>query len=249
MFRRLTTTIAKMSTAEKHKLCMIPGNITSDYSVLLDQLNLGPIEFHEDVLSAMSTPGTSHVDPTFINIFGECVQMLRRVVFTTTGQPFILSGSGTLGWDSVLCNLMEPNEEVLVVNTGYFGDRFAECASVYGFKPTHCQSPAIGDRPSLESIGKALADKISLDGRPYKMINITHVDTSTGVLMDIKAVSEVVRKTSPQTLISVDGVCSIGGEELRMDEWGVDAVVTASQKALGCPSGLCVFWASQRAIV
>lgn len=216
----------------------------------LPTINTGPIEFHEDVLTAMATPGTSHVDPQFINMFGESLEMLRKVVLTTSAQPFILSGSGTLGWDSVLCNLMEPGEEVLVVNTGYFGDRFAECASTYGFVPTHCKAPAIGDRPSLEAIGKALTDKLASEAnRPYKLINITHVDTSTGVLTDIKSIAEIVRQKSPQTLISVDGVCSIGGEELRMDEWGVDAVMTASQKALGCPSGLCVFWASQKAIV
>ena len=195
----------------------------------------------------MSTPGTSHVDPAFINTFGESLELLRQVFITKDAQPFVIAGSGTLGWDMVVCNLMEPGDDVLVVNTGYFGDHFGKCAEAYGFKVTHVHAPAIGDRPSLDAIGKALEAKVS-SGKPYKLINITHVDTSTGVLNDIKAISALVKAKSPSTLVSVDGVCSIGAEELRMDEWGVDVAVTASQKAIGVPSGLCIVIASQRAM-
>ncbi|KAG0282304.1 hypothetical protein BGZ97_009045, partial [Linnemannia gamsii] len=79
-----------------HKLCMIPG----------------PIEFHEDVLQAMATPATSHVAPNFIPALGESIELLRKVLFTS-GQPFIIAGSGTLGWDMTACNLVEAGEDVL----------------------------------------------------------------------------------------------------------------------------------------
>jgi len=101
----------------------------------------------------------------------------------------------------------------------------------------------IGDRPTLQEISDALSTK------SFKVITITHVDTSTGVLSDVKAISEVVKKQSPNTLIIVDGVCSVGSEEIYVDEWGLDVVITASQKAIGVPSGLSISVASERAIV
>ncbi|CAO3687507.1 unnamed protein product [Umbelopsis ramanniana] len=210
--------------SQPHKLCMIPG----------------PIEFHEDVLNAMSTPATSHVDPLFVPIFGESIELLRKVVLTKDAQPFVVAGSGTLGWD-MMVNLIERDDEVLVVNTGYFGDHFGECLEVYGAKVTHLRAP-IGSRPSLEDLEQVLT------GKKYKMVTVTHVDTSTGVLADIKGVAKVVKSISPETIVVVDGVCSVGSEEIRFDEWNIDVVITASQKALGVPPGLGIVVASQHAM-
>ncbi|KAI9319460.1 pyridoxal phosphate-dependent transferase [Dichotomocladium elegans] len=207
-----------------HKLCMIPG----------------PIEFHEDVLTAMATPATSHVDPVFVPVFGESIEMVRKVLLSEKAQPFITSGSGTLGWD-MMVNLIEAGDEVLVINTGYFGDHFAECLEVYGAKATHLRAE-VGSRPSNEEIKKAVSAK------KYKMVTVTHVDTSTGVLSDIKAVAEIVKAASPDTLVVVDGVCSVGSEEIRFDEWNLDIVITGSQKGLGVPPGLSIVIASPYAI-
>jgi alanine-glyoxylate transaminase/serine-glyoxylate transaminase/serine-pyruvate transaminase len=88
-----------------------------------------------------------------------------------------------------------------------------------------------------------------LASQKFKLVSLTHVDTSTGVLVDVEAMAKAIKAHSPDTLVSVDGVCSIGAETLRMDEWKVDAVMTASQKALGTPSGLCVMVFSQLAMV
>ena len=100
----------------------------------------------------------------------------------------------------------------------------------------------IGDRPQLADVEKALKEK------PYKVITVTHVDTSTGVLSEVNALAELVHRISPDTLIVVDGVCSIGAEDLQFDAWGIDAVCTASQKAIGCPPGLCIMMLSGRAV-
>lgn len=127
------------------------------------------------------------------------------------------------------------------MTAGYFGDSFATCFSTYGASPTQLKAP-VGSRPSLSAIGSALGEK------PYKAITITHTDTSTGVLSDIKAVAELVHRVSPDTLIVVDGVCSVGCEEIRFDDWGIDVVLTASQKAIGVPAGLCILMVSGRAI-
>jgi alanine-glyoxylate transaminase/serine-glyoxylate transaminase/serine-pyruvate transaminase len=153
----------------------------------------------------------------------------------------VVSGSGTLGWDLVAANLVERGEDVLVLHSGYFADSFADCFQIYGINATQLKAP-IGSRPQPPEIEQALKEK------KYAAITITHVDTSTGVLSDIKAVSELVHKVSPDTLVIVDGVCSVGCEEVRFDEWNLDVVLTASQKAIGVPAGLCILMASGRAI-
>lgn len=185
----------------------------------------------------------SHVGIPFVIKFGEALSMLRNLFITAkpSSQPFIISGSGTLGWDMVAANLAERGDEVLVLHTGYFADSFADCFETYGVSATQLKAP-IGDRPQLSDVEKALSDK------KYKLLTVTHVDTSTGVLSDIKALSELVHRVSPETLVVVDGVCSAGSEEIQFDEWGIDVVLTASQKGIGCPAGLCIMMCSGRAI-
>jgi alanine-glyoxylate transaminase / serine-glyoxylate transaminase / serine-pyruvate transaminase len=185
----------------------------------------------------------SHVGMPFVNVFGDTLAQLRKLFQTAKpdSQPFVISGSGTLGWDQIASNLTESGDEVLVLHTGYFGDSFTDCFEAYGAKPTQLKAP-IGDRPQLSEIEKALQEN------QYKMITITHVDTSTGVLSDVQAVAELVHRVSPETLVIVDGVCSVGSEEIRFDDWGLDVVMTASQKGIGCPAGLSILMASGRAM-
>ncbi|EMD62723.1 hypothetical protein COCSADRAFT_38594 [Bipolaris sorokiniana ND90Pr] len=203
----------------------------------------GPIEFDDAVLNSMSHYSESHVGQPFVNTFSEVLGNLRKLFVSTdpAAQPFVISGSGTLGWDQVAANLVEPGDEVLVLHTGYFADSFADCFETYGVKATQLKAP-IGERPQLDEVEAALKEK------EYKILTVTHVDTSTGVLSDIKALSELVHRVSPETLVVVDGVCSVGSEEIRFDEWKLDAVLTASQKGIGCPAGLSIMMVSGRAI-
>lgn len=188
-------------------------------------------------------PSESHVGAAFVATFGEALTMLRELFQTSNqaSQPFVVSGSGTLGWDMVAANLAEPGDEVLVLHTGYFADSFADCFETYGVKATQLKAP-IGDRPQLDEVEKALKEK------KYKIITITHVDTSTGVLSDVESLAKLVHQVSPGTLIVVDGVCSVGSEEIKFDEWGLDCVLTASQKGIGCPAGLSIIMVSGRGI-
>ncbi|KAF1814501.1 PLP-dependent transferase [Eremomyces bilateralis CBS 781.70] len=216
-----------MSSQPPHSTLLIPG----------------PVEFDDAVLQSMSHFSESHVGAPFVGVFGEALTMLRKLFQTSdpASQPFIISGSGTLGWDQVASNLTEPGEDALVLHTGYFGDSFADCFETYGVRATQLKA-AIGDRPQLDEVEKALKE------RKYKVITVTHVDTSTGVLSELKNLSETVHRVSPETLVVVDGVCSVGCEEIRFDDWGIDVVLTASQKAIGCPAGLSILMASGRAI-
>ena len=120
---------------------------------------------------------------------------------------------------------------------------YTRSAVAYGVKVDHVRPAKLGDVPAMDAIRTALQSK------PYKMIHVTQVDTSTGVLTDVRGIAELTKQVSPDTLVVVDGVCSIAGEELRMDGWGVDAAITGSQKALGVPSGLLVTMFGPRAMV
>ncbi|KAF8199146.1 pyridoxal phosphate-dependent transferase [Pholiota molesta] len=203
----------------------------------------GPIEVADEVLYANAHPSMSHVSPDFAPVFGDCLRMIREVLLTKDAQPFLISGSGTLGWDQVAANLVEPGEHALVLNTGYFGDSFTDCLETYGARVTQLKAPVGGTVP-LDALAAALAAAPT----PYKLLTLTHVDTSTGVLSDAAAIAATVRRVSPATLVVVDAVCSVASEEIRFDEWGLDVVLSASQKGLGAPPGLSVLLASPRAM-
>ncbi len=199
----------------------------------------GPIEFEPAVLAEMGAPTTSHVAPSFIEAFGQALERMRQVFLCEAGQPFVIAGSGTLAMDTAGANLVEPGDRALVVNTGYFGDRFAAILERYGAQVTHVRAD-VGDRPTVEAVEAALQKG------PFKVMTITHVDTSTGVVTDVKSMAALGRKYNVLTI--VDGVCSVAGEELRMDDWGVDLALTASQKAVGVPPGLALVVAGPRAM-
>ncbi len=199
----------------------------------------GPIEFEPAVLAALGAPTTSHLAPNFIEAFGQALEQMCQVFLCSTGQPFIMAGSGTLGMDSAAANLVEAGDEVLVVNTGYFGDRMGDILERYGARVTHLRAEP-GDHPDLNLIEKTLSEG------GYKVMFVTHVDTSTGVLAPVKDLSAMAYRAG--ALVVVDGVCSVAGEELRMDDWGVDLVFTASQKAIGVPPGLALLVAGERAM-
>jgi alanine-glyoxylate transaminase/serine-glyoxylate transaminase/serine-pyruvate transaminase len=200
----------------------------------------GPIEFTPEVLRAMGMATTSHVDPNFIEVFGQALERLREVFLCPGGQPFVVAGSGTLAMDMPAANLIEPGDKVLVVNTGYFSDRFVAVLERYGADVTQVHAPAVGDAPPLEEVEAALK------AGSYKLMTITHVDTSTGVGTDVKGLAALGRKY--EALVVVDGVCSVAGEALYQDEWGVDLALTASQKAIGVPPGLALMVAGPRAM-
>lgn len=199
----------------------------------------GPIEFEPAVLAALGAPTTSHVAPNFIEVFGQALERMRMVFLAQDGQPFILAGSGTLAMDTAAANLVEPGDSVLVVNTGYFGDRMGDILARYGARVTHVRT-AVGDRPKLEEVEAALSTG------HYKAMFVTHVDTSTAVLTNIHPLAALAHRHG--AMIVVDGVCSVAGEELRMTEWDVDLAFTASQKAVGTPPGLALVVARPRAM-
>ncbi|KAJ3576466.1 hypothetical protein NP233_g421 [Leucocoprinus birnbaumii] len=224
--RPFTMTTKDEFKQQPHKLLVIPG----------------PIEVADEVLFANAHPSMSHVSPEFVPVFGDCIRMTREVLLTKSAQPFLISGSGTLGWDQVAANLIEQGENVLILHSGYFGDSFTECLETYGANAKQLKAP-IGRAVALSELEKELKG-----GKKYKMVTVTHVDTSTGVLSNVKEIAALVRRISPDTLVAVDAVCSVASEEIKFDDWDLDIVLTASQKGLGTPPGLSILVASQRAL-
>ncbi len=208
---------------KRRKLLMIPG----------------PIEFEPEVLRAMGANTTSHVAPNFIETFGHSIELMRKVWMAPTGQPFIVAGSGTLAMDMAACNLIEKGDNALVISSGYFGKRFQKILDCYGANTTILEV-APGEVVNLEFIEKNLKEK------SYKLLTFTHVDTSTGVKVDAKAIAALAKKYNVLSIL--DGVCSVVGEEIRQEEWGIDIALTGSQKAVGVPPGLALLVASQKAM-
>ena len=200
----------------------------------------GPIEFTPGVMRAMGMPTTSHVAPNFIEAFGQALERMRDVFLCPSGQPFVVAGSGSLAMDMAAANLVEPGDRALVVNTGYFGDRFGAILERYGATVNHVRARAVGDAPALADVEAALQKG------GYKLMTITHVDTSTAVAADVKGLAALGREHG--VLVVVDGVCSVAGEEMRQEAWGIDLALTASQKAIGTPPGLALVVAGPRAM-
>ncbi len=199
----------------------------------------GPIDFDSDVLQAMARPTPSHMAPDFVEEFGQVLERMREVWLAPYGQPFLIAGSGTLGMDLAVANLVEPGDRALLINTGYFSDRMGAILERYGCQVDQIAA-SVGERPASEEVQDALGKK------SYKVMAFTHVDTSTGVRGDAKVWTQLAREAGALTIL--DGVCSIGGEELRQEDWGVDVALTASQKAIGVPPGLALLVASSRAM-
>ena len=190
----------------------------------------GPIEFEPAVLAALGAPTTSHVAPDFIAAFGQALERTREVFLAPDSQPFVVAGSGTLAMDMAAANLIEPGDRALVANSGFFGDRMGAILERYGAHVRMCARQWAARPIQPRSMRRWLGH--------FKLVNITQVDTSTGVLADVQALAAAAQAHG--ALVVVDGVCSVAGEALPMAEWGVDLAFTASQKAVSVPPGLAL---------
>jgi len=197
----------------------------------------GPIQFDHEVVRALSKMTCSHVDPEFREIFGDTLRGFRQI-FRSEGQPFVIAGSGTLAMEMAATNVIQRGEKALVVNNGVFGDRFVSIFKAHGIDVDQIQT----------EWGKA-ADpaeiREKLESDDYKVITVTHVDTSTGIANDLEAIGNVVKDF--ETLYIVDAVCSLAGQRLYQDKYHVDVCLSGSQKALGVPPGLALLCFNQKA--
>jgi aspartate aminotransferase-like enzyme len=190
----------------------------------------GPTFVDADVLLESALPTISHVSPDFDEIHRETLEMLRQV-FGTQGDIILFPGSGTAAMELAVRSAVGPGDRVLVLRAGFFGDYLAEAAKSAGADVEVVRAP----------IGRGFtADELEeyLSRGEFKAVLFQHVETSTSVANPVKELAAVAKKHG--AVVVVDGVASIAGMEMRMDEWGVDVCFTGSQKALATPPGLAI---------
>ena len=199
----------------------------------------GPSPVDPRILRSLAEPTVSHVGPEMVEDMSAALDDLKKVVFCAAGQPFIISGAGTLAMEIALLNLARPAGRVLVLSQGYFGDRMGQICGSFGIAHDVIAAPwGSCVRPA------ELAERLA--ARAYDIVVATHVDTGTGGCAPIEDYAEVLKGRG--ILYVVDGVCATGGIEERMDDWGIDVVLTAAQKCFGAPPGLAIDVFSERAL-
>ena len=197
----------------------------------------GPTIVSPRVLRALAKPVLSHVSNEFVDGYAEALT-LQKKLFGTKGTPFLLAGSGTLGMEAAIANLMEKGEKVLCVENGYFGEKWEEIVETHRGVVDRLRFNW-GDPVDV----KMLKEKLESDN--YKLFTVEHVDTSTGIANPIDKIGELRKNTD--ALYVVDSVCGLGGMPLKMDEWNIDFALTGSQKALGAPPGISNFCLNDKA--
>ncbi|MEM3596719.1 MAG: alanine--glyoxylate aminotransferase family protein [Candidatus Bathyarchaeia archaeon] len=199
----------------------------------------GPTNVDPRVLRALSKPTVSHTDSEFIEVFKEALERLKKV-FMTEGDVFAVAGSGTLALEMAVANVLEPNDKVLNIVTGFFGEYFVKASMAHGATPKVLEF-SWGKPANPRMVKEALRED------DFKAVTVTHVETSTGVANPIREIGEIVAEESDAFYI-VDTVCSLGGMEVRVDEWNIDICASGSQKCIGVPPGLAFLSASKRVI-
>ena len=202
----------------------------------------GPSNVNPKVLEAMALEMNGHLDPDFWDLLLVLVDGLKALWQNPDGLSLCFSASGTSGMEAGMANLVEPGDKVIAIHAGFFGARIAEMARRAGTDLVELTAP-VGQIVPLEDVEAAL--KAHPD---TKLVGVVHAETSTGVRYPVEDLGRLVRSITPEALLLVDCVTSLGGEEVSPVAWGIDYAYSCSQKSLGCPPGLSPFTMSPRAI-
>lgn len=198
----------------------------------------GPVELEEEVRQWMGAPNHAHYGDFWVEVHNETIELLREI-FATSGKVFMLPGSASLGIDAVVHSLFAPGERVALGKNGWFGQRMSEVLTANGIDIT------VIECPPNEALDPARFEEALRNDPSITAVVVVHLETSTAVMNPIREIGQVAQKY--HRLFVVDAVSSLGGTELKMDEWGIDACMTGSQKALGGTAGLAIVGLSNRA--
>ncbi len=197
----------------------------------------GPTPIPESVLLAMAKHPIGHRSSEFSEILREVYENLKYV-FQTNNDVFMFAASGTGAMDAALSNLVNEGDNVLSLILGNFGNRWAKIASGYGANVDKIEVNA-GEVINPEDVRKKLAEK------EYKIVTLTHSETSTGARNDVETICKIIAETNAISV--VDGVTSVCAMPVKPDEWGIDVLVSGSQKGFMIPPGLAFLTASEKA--
>ncbi|MCV2884135.1 alanine--glyoxylate aminotransferase family protein [Aestuariibacter sp. AA17] len=200
----------------------------------------GPSDVSPAVLNALSKPTLGHLDPQFVSLMDDVKSLLQYAFKTKNTLTMPISAPGSAGMEACLANLVEPGDKVIVCQNGVFGGRMYQNVIRCGGEAVLVEDPW-GEQTKLDKLASAL--KAHPDA---KIVAFVHAETSTGVMNDAQALCQLAREHGCLTL--VDAVTSLAGSELRVDEWGIDAIYSGSQKCLSCVPGLSPISFSEAAI-
>ncbi len=200
----------------------------------------GPSDVHPRILEALARPTIGHLDPRFVAMMEEVKQLLQYAFQTANPLTFPVSAPGSAGMETCFVNLVEPGEKVVVCRNGVFGGRMVENVARCGGVPVVVDDPwgRPVDPQRLEDTLEAHPDA--------RIVAFVHAETSTGVRSDARTLVDIAHRHDCLTI--VDAVTSLGGIELRVDEWGIDAIYSGTQKCLSCVPGLSPVSFGERAV-
>ena len=199
----------------------------------------GPSDTHPRVLSALRAPTVGHLDPFFLKTMNEVQAMLRELFQTKNEMTLAVSGTGSSGMETCVVNLVEPGDKVVVGVNGVFGGRMKDVFERAGADVLAIERP-FGEVFSAEEVATAVQQ------HSPKVVGMVHAETSTGALQSLEEISKVVHDAGG--LLLADCVTSLGGLPVKVDEWGLDAVYSGTQKCLSCPPGLAPVTFSPKAV-
>jgi alanine-glyoxylate transaminase / serine-glyoxylate transaminase / serine-pyruvate transaminase len=204
----------------------------------------GPTNLPDRVQRAMMVPSEDHRSPIFPDLVKPLFPQLKKVFETEKGHAFIFPASGTGGWEAAITNTLSPGDKVIAQRFGQFSHLWIDLCQRLGLDVIKQERPwGTGNDPEL--IEETLkADK----NHEIKAVLATHNETATGVTSDIAAVRKAIDNAGHPALLFVDGVSSVASLPFHMDEWGVDVIVSGSQKGFMLPAGLAIMGASEKAI-
>ncbi|PCJ18623.1 MAG: alanine--glyoxylate aminotransferase [Candidatus Cloacimonadota bacterium] len=200
----------------------------------------GPSDVHPRVLQAMARPTVGHLDPYFVDLMDDIKRLLKLSFMTENDLTFPVSAPGSAGMETCFANLIEKGDKVVVMQNGVFGGRMKENVTRMGGE---C---ILHETPWGEAINPDDLEKVLNDNKDTKIVAFVHAETSTGALSDVKTLTQIAHKHN--CLVIVDAVTSLGGSELKVDEWQIDAIYSGSQKCLSCTPGISPVSFNNRAI-
>jgi len=219
---------------------MTPSLLPSTQPAERILLGPGPSPVPQRVLRALGAPTLGHLDPQYLGFMDDTCEMLRQVFQTKNSLTFPVSGTAMAGMECCAVNLLEPGEEVIVGVNGVFGTRMKDVMERCG-ATVHAVEAAWGETIALDQLKAALAAHPKT-----KLVGIVHAETSTGAHQPLEGFADLVH--SHNALLLVDAVTSLGGHELKVDAWGIDAIYSGTQKCLSCPPGLSPVSFGERAL-
>jgi len=204
--------------------------ITSFLPPVRTLMGPGPSDVHPRILSAMARPTIGHLDPLFVGMMDEVKGLLQYAFQTKNELTIPISAPGSAGMEACFVNLVEAGDKVIVCQNGVFGGRMKENVERLGATAVMVEDDW-GNAVDCDKVEAAL--KANPDA---KILAFVHAETSTGAQSDAKTLCELARKYDCLTI--VDAVTSLAGTELRVDDWGIDAIYSGTQKCLSCTPGI-----------